>query len=185
MNLLLLSWEFFQIGLFAVGGGLATLPFLDKLVEKYEWFTAADLANLVAVSESTPGPLGINMATYTGFTGSGLLGGLVAALSIVLPSWIIILLVARILKKFNENLYVKAAFEGLRATVVGLIAAAVLGIMKLSFLLPETAGFLSQINYKALILFAALVFVRFKFQKIHPIAIIGAGALLGIVCGGF
>ena len=185
MNLFLLSWEFFQIGLFAVGGGLATLPFLDKLVEKYEWFTAADLANLVAVSESTPGPLGINMATYTGFTGSGLLGGLVAALSIVLPSWMIILMVARILKKFNENLYVKAAFEGLRATVVGLIAAAVHGIMKLSFLLPETAGFFSQINYKALVLFAVFVFARFKFQKIHPIAIIGAGALLGIVCGGF
>ena len=185
MSLLLLSWEFFQIGLFAVGGGLATLPFLDKLVDKYDWFCAADLANIVAVSESTPGPLGINMATYTGFTGSGILGGIVASLSIVLPSWIIILLVAKILKQFNENQYVKAAFEGLRVTVVGLIAAAVLGIMKLSFLLPEATGFWNQINSQSLILFAALVFVRFKFQKIHPIAIIGAGALLGIVCGGF
>ncbi len=185
MSLLLLSWEFFQIGLFAVGGGLATLPFLDKLVDKYDWFTAADLANIVAVSESTPGPLGINMATYTGFTGSGILGGLVASLSIILPSWVIILLVARILKKFNENRYVQAAFEGLRATVVGLIAAAVLGIMQLSFFIPEVAGFWNQINYKALILFVALVLVRFKFQKIHPIALIGAGALLGVVCGGF
>lgn len=185
MSLLLLSWEFFQIGLFAVGGGLATLPFLDKLVDKYEWFTAADLANIVAVSESTPGPLGINMATYTGFTGSGFLGGIVASLSIILPSWITILLIARILKQFNENLYVQAAFEGLRATVVGLIAAAVLGIMKLSFVIPDASGFWSLINYKALILFAVLAFVRFKFQKIHPIAVIGAGALLGVVCGGF
>ena len=185
MSLLLLSWEFFQIGLFAVGGGLATLPFLDKLVDKYDWFTAADLANIVAVSESTPGPLGINMATYTGFTGSGYIGGLVASLSIVLPSWIVILIIAKVLKKFNENRYVQAAFEGLRATVVGLIAAAVLGIMQLSFILPQTNGFWSQINYKALILFGILVFTKFKFQKIHPIAVIGAGALLGILCGGF
>ena len=185
MSLFLLSREFFQIGLFAVGGGLATLPFLDKLVDKYEWFTAADLANIVAVSESTPGPLGINMATYTGFTGSGFFGGIIASLSIVLPSWIIILLVAKVLKKFNENRYVGAAFEGLRATVVGLIAAAVLGIMKLSFISSGAIGFWNQINYKALILFAALLFVRFKFQKIHPIALIGAGALLGVVCGGF
>ncbi len=185
MSLLLLSWEFFQIGLFAVGGGLATLPFLDKLVDKYEWFTAADLANIVAVSESTPGPLGINMATYTGFTGGGIPGGIIASLSIVLPSWIIILLVARILKQFNENKYVKAAFEGLRATVVGLIGAAVLGIMKLSFLLPDAMGFWNQINYKALVLFGILILVRLKFQKIHPIAIIGTGALIGIVCGGF
>ncbi len=185
MSLALLFWEFFQIGLFAVGGGLATLPFLNKLVDKYDWFTAADLANIVAVSESTPGPLGINMATYTGFTGSSFLGGIVASLSIVLPSWLTILLIARILKQFNENLYVKAAFEGLRATVVGLIAAAVLGIMKLSFVIPDASGFLHQINYKALILFAAFVLVRFKFQKTHPIAIIGAGALLGVLCGGF
>ncbi len=185
MNLALLSWEFFQIGLFAVGGGLATLPFLDKLVDKYDWFTAADLANIVAVSESTPGPLGINMATYTGFTGSGFLGGIVASLSIVLPSWIMILLIAQILKKFNENRYVKAAFEGLRASVVGLIAAAVLGIMKLSFLVPEALGVWNQLNYKALILFAAFVLIRFRFQKIHPIAIIGAGAILGILCNGF
>ena len=185
MNLLLLAWEFFQIGLFSVGGGLATLPFLDKLVDKYDWFTAADLANIVAVSESTPGPLGINMATYTGFTGSGFLGGIVASLSIVLPSWFTILLIARILKQFNENLYVKAAFEGLRATVVGLIAAAVLGIMKLSFLIPNAESLQNQLNYKALILFGAMILVRFKFQKIHPIAIIGAGAILGVLCGGF
>ncbi len=185
MSLWLLSWEFFQIGLFAVGGGLATLPFLDKLVTKYEWFTAADLANIVAVSESTPGPLGINMATYTGFTGCGFLGGIVASLSIVLPSWLTVLLIARILKQFNENLYVKAAFEGLRATVVGLITAAILGIMNLSFIIPDALGFWNQINYKALILFGALIFVRFRFQKIHPIAIIGVGALLGILCGGF
>ena len=185
MSLFLLALEFFQIGLFAVGGGLATLPFLNKLVDKYDWFTAADLANIVAVSESTPGPLGINMATYTGFTGSGILGGIVASLSIVLPSWIVILVVARVLKKFNENRYVQAAFQGLRATVVGLIAAAVLGIMKLSFLIPDAVGFWKQINYKALILFVVFILVRFKFQKIHPVAIIGAGALLGILCGGF
>lgn len=185
MNLGLLFWEFFKVGLFAVGGGLATLPFLNKLVEKYDWFTAGDLANIIAVSESTPGPLGINMATYTGFTGAGIPGGIIASLGIALPSYIIILLIARVLEKFNENRYVKAAFAGLRASVVGLIAAAVLSIMQLSFWCPDGASLLLMLNWKALAVFAILTGIRFRFQKIHPIVLIGLGALVGILSGGF
>ena len=185
MNLGLLFFEFFKIGLFAVGGGLATLPFLNKLVEKYDWFTAGDLANVIAVSESTPGPLGINMATYTGFNGAGVLGGMIASVGIVLPSYIIIILIAQILEKFNENRYVQTAFMGLRSSVVGLIAAAVLGIMKISFIHQGSTLFLDLFNWKALIAFTILTMVRFRFQKIHPIILIALGALLGIVTGGF
>ncbi len=185
MNLGLLFFEFFKIGLFAVGGGLATLPFLNKLVEKYDWFTAGDLANVIAVSESTPGPLGINMATYTGFTGSGILGGIVTSLGIVIPSFIVILLIARVLAKFNENRLVQTAFMGLRASVVGLIAAAVLSIMEISFLRQGSSSLLQMLNWKALVVFVVLAVIRFRFQKLHPIALIGLGALLGILTGGF
>ncbi len=185
MNLGLLFFEFFKIGLFAVGGGLATLPFLNKLVEKYDWFTAGDLANVIAVSESTPGPLGINMATYTGFTGSGILGGIVTSVGIVIPSFIVIILIARVLEKFNENRYVQTAFMGLRASVVGLIAAAVLGIMEISFLHQGGSTLPQMLNWKALIVFVVLAVIRFRFQKLHPIALIVLGALLGIVTGGF
>ena len=185
MNLGLLFFEFFKIGLFAVGGGLATLPFLSKLVEKHDWFTAGDLANIIAVSESTPGPLGINMASYTGFTGAGIVGGIVATLGIVLPSYLIILLIARILQKFNENRYVQTAFTGLRPAVVGLISAAVLSIMELSFLRSGSTTLFTLLNWKALGFFLVLTLVRFRFQKAHPILLIGIGAVLGIVFGGF
>ncbi len=185
MNPFVLFFEFFKIGLFAVGGGLATLPFLNKLVDKFDWFTSADLANIIAVSESTPGPLGINMATYTGFTGLGVLGGIISSVGIVLPSFIISILIAKVLDKFNENRLVQTAFIGLRASVVGLIAAAVLGIMQLSFC-SQGAGVLYELlNYKALSVFLVLTVARFIFQKIHPIAFIGVGALLGIVLNGF
>lgn len=185
MNLGLLFIEFFKIGLFSVGGGLATLPFLEKLVEKYDWFTSGDLANIIAVSESTPGPLGINMATYTGFTGAGILGGMIATTGIILPSLIIILIIARVLEKFNQNPYVKAAFVGLRASVVGLISAAVLSIMQISFLKEGQTALLQMINYKAIIVFAILTAFRFRFEKAHPIIFITCGALIGILMGGF
>ena len=186
MNLFTLFFEFFKIGLFAVGGGLATLPFLNKLVEKYDWFTAGDLANVIAVSESTPGPLGINMATYTGFTGAGFPGGIIATTGIVLPSLIMIIVIAKMLEKFNENRYVQTAFMGLRSSVVGLIAAAVLGIMQISLLRPHSPGsFLQMFNYKALVAFAVLAFFRYRFQRIHPIVLILCGAVLGILLNGF
>ncbi len=177
--------EFFKIGLFSVGGGLATLPFLNQLVEKYPWFTAGDLANIIAVSESTPGPLGINMATYTGFTGLGMIGGIIATVGIILPSWGIILLIAQILDKFNQNRYVKAAFVGLRASVVGLISAAVLGIMQLSFIIPEQTQLLTMLNFKAILVFLVLTVLRFRFEKIHPIVFIAVGAITGILLGAF
>ena len=103
MTYVILFFEFFKIGLFAVGGGLATLPFLYELAGKYTWFDEAMLGNMIAVSQSTPGPIGINMATYAGFNAAGILGGILATVGLVTPSVIIIIIVAHVLNKFKES----------------------------------------------------------------------------------
>ena len=103
MLYLRLMIEFFKTGLFAIGGGLATLPFLYELSEKTGWFTTTDISNMIAISESTPGPIGINMSTYVGFHTAGLLGGIVTTLSLVLPSIIIIEIISKVLTKFKES----------------------------------------------------------------------------------
>ena len=103
MIYLTLFYEFFKIGLFAVGGGIATLPFLMDLTDKYDWYTASELTNMIAISESTPGPVGINMATYAGYQAAGIGGAIVATVSLVLPALIIIVIVARFMKKFYDN----------------------------------------------------------------------------------
>lgn len=123
-TLLRLYWEFFKTGLFAVGGGMATLPFLKNIGETTGWYTYGDLMNMLAVSESTPGPIGINMATYVGFTVAGVPGAVIATIGEVTPSIIVILIVAMMLKKFRENKYVDRAFYGLRPASTGLIGAA-------------------------------------------------------------
>ena len=119
-----LFWEFFKTGLFAIGGGMATLPFLKNIGETTGWYTYGDLMNMLAVSESTPGAIGINMATYVGFTCGGILGGIIATLGEITPSIIVILLVAAFLKSFRSNRYVDRAFYGLRPASTGLIGAA-------------------------------------------------------------
>ncbi len=172
MKLLKLCWEFFKTGLFSVGGGLATIPFLSAMGEKYNWFTVSDLTNMIAVSESTPGPIGVNMATYVGSTVEGIAGGVLATLSLVLPSFIVILIVARVLEKFNESKLIKDIFYGLRPAVLGLVLSAALTIFK-------TALF-DAIDPIKFILFAVLAFLIFKFKK-HPILYIGIGAVCGII----
>ena len=129
MIYLRLFWEFFKVGLFSVGGGLATLPFLYSLGAKTGWFSTADVANMLAVSESTPGPIGVNMATYAGFDCAGVLGGVVATLGLVTPSVIVIVLIAMALQAFRTNKYVDAAFYTLhrahcRGGLVGVRAGA-------------------------------------------------------------
>lgn len=188
--------EFFKTGLFAVGGGLATLPFLHDIALKYpQWFTTDMLADMIAVSESTPGPMGINMATYAGFhAGSsggnffaGLLGGVVATASLILPSIIVIVFVAKMLDKFNESKIVKDVFYGLRPAVAGLIAVATLQVMKVSIFTFEkfegSGNILDMFNWKSLALFATIfILTRFKkIKKIHPVVFILAGAVVGIL----
>ena len=140
MILLRLFWEFFKTGLFAVGGGMATLPFLRDIGIRTGWFTQQKLADMIAVSESTPGPIGVNMATYVGFETAGIPGAVVATLGLICPSIIIILLIARVLKQFRSNQTVDAVFYGLRPCSIALIAAAGLMVAKLTFLNSDAAG---------------------------------------------
>lgn len=188
MILLRLFWEFFKTGLFAVGGGMATLPFLYDISARTGWFTTGQLADMIAVSESTPGPIGVNMATYVGFTTAGIPGAVIATLGLVTPSVIVILIVARVLAAFRQNKYVDAAFYGLRPCSVGLIAAAGLLVVKVALLNLEafqaSGNLLDAFHWKAVALAAVLlVFTRFVKQtkKLHPIVFILASAVIGVV----
>ena len=188
MIYLQLFWEFFQTGLFAVGGGMATIPFLYDISDKTGWFTHQDLANMIAVGESTPGPIGVNMATYVGFvTGMGegnilhaILGAVTATFGLVLPSLIVILIVAAILKNFRNNKYVNRAFYGLRPASTGLIAAAGISVA-ISNLFNSNGAFF---NWKGWILAIVLWLLTNKVKKtskLHPIVFIGLSAAVGIL----
>ncbi len=173
--------EFFKIGLFAIGGGLATLPFLYDLTEKYEWFTAHDLSNMIAISESTPGPIGINCATYAGVKALGPLGGVMSTVGLVFPSLIIILLVAKAMDKFKDNKFVNYGFYGIRPAVAALIALAFVDVAKVTLFNFELFGKGNFFNIGAIILFAILLFLTNKFKKIHPIVFIAISAMVGII----
>ena len=188
MLYLRLYFEFFKTGLFSVGGGMATLPFLYAMSDKTGWFSHELLADMVAVSESTPGPIGVNMATYVGYVSGGIPGALIATAGLVTPCCVIILLIAKALKAFRQNKYVDAAFYGLQPCSVGLIAAAGMLVIKISLfdfgIFAETGHMLDLFNFKAIILAAVLVvctrYVK-KLKGLHPIAFIAASALVGIV----
>ena len=187
--LLTLCFEFFKTGLFAVGGGMATLPFLYDMSARHpDWFSTAQLADMIAVSESSPGPIGVNMATYVGFHTAGVLGGLVATLGLAAPSVIVILIVARVLRQFRSNEYVDAAFYGLRPCSVGLIAAAGLLVVKIALFRVDAfkaSGALADLfDFKALILAAVLLVLTRAVKKtkgLHPIVFILASAAVGVL----
>ncbi len=184
MIYLQLFFEFFKTGLFAVGGGLATLPFLSEMAERTGWFTQRQLADMVAVAESTPGPIGVNTATYVGFTTAGVPGAVIATLGLITPSILIILLIAAFLKAFEENRYVRTVFRFLRPASIGLVTAAGLLLARSAFLAQEAAGQGASLNWKALILAAALLVFTLgipKTKKWHPIVWIGCSALAGII----
>ena len=179
-----LFFEFFKTGLFAVGGGLATLPFLYDIARNYTWFDESTLADMVAVSQSTPGPIGINMATFAGFKGGGVIGSIIATIGLVLPSFIIILIVAHFLSKFRRNKKVESIFYGLRPAVTGLIAVAWFKVVNISILtlnkFIETNNILNMFDYKALILFIVIYIMSRKSKK-HPIWFLLIGAIAGII----
>lgn len=177
-----LFFEFFKTGLFAVGGGLATLPFLQQMAASTGWFTTSDLANMVAISESTPGPLGINMATYVGYTTCGVAGSIIAPLGLVAPSIIIIVIIARILSKFKNNPLVNGAFYGLRPASTALIAVAGYEVIKIALLnIPafQASGSLLDLFFLKGIVLAAVLYFAIKKLKWHPIAFIAISAVLG------
>jgi chromate transporter len=195
MIYLQLFWEFFKTGLFAVGGGMATIPFLYQISDKTGWFTHTDLANMIAVGESTPGPIGVNMATYVGFvTGmknggimTAIFGAVAATIGLVTPSMIVILIVAAILKSFRNNQYVNSAFYGLRPASTGLITAAGISVLLSTMVIIGAAEDLSHtftLNWKGIVL-AILLWILTnvvkKTKKWHPIVFIGFSALVGIV----
>lgn len=184
MTLIEVFFIFFKIGLFSLGGGLATLPFLQDACAKYGWMNSSQLADMIAISESTPGPIGINMATFIGFKIFGILGGIIATLGLVAPSLIIIILIAHYFMKFNEKPIVKAGFYGLRPAVTGLIAAAGFEVAKIALFnvdkFQKTNKILDIFNIKALLLFAVIVFLINKFRK-HPIVYIVGAAVVGII----
>ena len=189
MLYLRLFYEFFKTGLFAVGGGMATIPFLYDMADATGWFTYNDLANMIAVGESTPGPIGVNMATYVGFTCAGLPGAVIATLGLVTPSVIVILIIAAFLKSFRDNRYVDSAFYGLRPASTGLIAAAGLGVVVSNLFFPDTLaqGFSAAFfNWKGWLLAAVLWVLtnRVKQTKgLHPILFILASAVVGVALG--
>ena len=180
-TMMLMFFEFMKIGLFAVGGGPATLPYLMELTEKYDWYTMEDLTNMIAVSESTPGPLGLNMATYAGFKTLGTFGGIVSTLGLVIPSIIVICLIAKFLDNFNENRFVKGAFAGIRPAVCAIITASVLGVCKVSLFAEHEGAYtpLFKLIVLCIIVFALLQ-VK-KLQKFHPAWWLLFAAIIGIV----
>ena len=178
-----LFWTFFKIGAFTFGGGYAMLPLIQEVVLTKGWAEPEALINFIAVSESTPGPFAINMATYIGAEQGGIFGAACATLGVVTPSFIIILLVARFFEKFKESRIVKGCMSGLQPAVVGLIGAALLSVAATVFI-PE--GFTLSIftdlqTYLSLAIFGVSAFLAFR--KIHPIAIICLSAVLGILGG--
>lgn len=182
MNLLLMCFEFFKTGLLSVGGGLATLPFLFSMADRYPWFTTDQLSDMIAVSESTPGPIGVNMATYAGYCAGGIPGAVLATFSLVLPSIIVILIISRFLQRFRDSVIVSRLLYGLRPASLGLIAAAGFGILKLALQIDPGAEM--WISWKAvgvgIVLMGLYAFVG---KKVHPIVFIGLGAAAGLVMG--
>lgn len=199
MTLLRLYWEFFKTGLFAVGGGMATLPFLQAIGENTGWYTYGDLMNMLAVSESTPGPIGINMATYVGFEVAGIPGALAATIGEITPSIIVILIVAAVLQSFRNNKYVDNAFYGLRPASTGLIGAACVAVILevltgIQIAVAEGSIVKSSItidagnlfNVPGLLLAAALLILTNwvpKIKDLHPIVFIGLSAIVGVAFG--
>ena len=185
MTLLLLFYEFFKTGLFAVGGGMATIPFLYNMSDRLDWFTHEDILDMIAISESSPGPIGINMATFCGFKVAGVAGSVIATLGIITPSIIVILIIAEFLNKFKESPWVKTVFASIRPCAIALIAAAGINVIEKSLLntslYKATGMFTDLFNWKSIVL-AVIVFIFTNIKptkNLHPILFIVFSAVAG------
>ncbi|MBR5251966.1 MAG: chromate transporter [Oscillospiraceae bacterium] len=184
MIYLRLFFEFFKIGLFAVGGGMATLPFLQRLGQSTGWYDSQLITDMVAISESTPGPIGINMATYVGYNVAGFFGGFVATMGEILPCIIIVIIFARSLARLRGNRYLDFAFYGMRPAVTGLIAAAAISVMQVAVFnteLYKTTGVITDLADPKKIIYFVLVFIAIKKFKKHPVAYIAVSAVVGLL----
>ena len=169
MIYLQLLLEFFKIGLFSFGGGYATIPFLYHIAVTHEWYSALELTEMTAVASITPGPVGINVATYAGLKTAGIPGALVATISEMIPSLILVIVLSKILKKFNDNFYVKTIIETLKPISCALLSAVAIGLLK-----PAVG------DAKALVLLGFLLIISWKSKK-DPIFYIGLSALIGVI----
>lgn len=168
-----LFWNFFNIGVFSFGGGYATLPFLYNISEVYNWYTFDDLSNMIAISSITPGPIGINMATFAGFKTAGLIGSLIATTAIALPSLVFVVLLSKALRKFSENIYVKSIIYVLKPLGCGLLAAVGVNMFINNFL-----G--ENINLYNIAFLALLILISLH-KKLNPLFYLGVGAIYGIL----
>lgn len=182
--LLQLYYEFLKVGLFSIGGGLATIPFLSEMGPRTGWFTQKMLADMIAVAESTPGPVGVNTATYAGFAAAGIPGSIIATLGLITPAIVVISIIAHILKKFEDNKIIKSIFYFLRPASLGLILSALISLIKMAFApngdLPDIPG-----PFFYGMIFAAILFILTNFvkpaKKLHPLVWIAASAVFGII----
>ena len=187
MIYLKLFFEFFKTGLFAIGGGMATIPFLEDIGMRTGWFNNETLVNMIAVSESTPGPIGINMATYVGYTTAGILGSIIATLGLITPSIIVILIIATILLEFKNNKNVNNVFYGIRPASTALIASAWISVLTLCLVHVDafkTNDINSIIDLKNIVLFAIIWILSNKISKtktLHPLCFIAIAAFVGII----
>jgi len=175
-----LFFEFFITGAFSIGGGLAALPFLYKMAERYPWFSADILPDMIAISESTPGPIGINMATYAGIHAAGIGGALIATLALALPAFLIIVIVSKPLHRIKEHRITKSVFYMLRPAVTGLIAYSCWEIVRITLVKFPAAGILDFFQWKSIAIFAAVFFLYRRF-RLHPIVYIVACGILGVL----
>lgn len=173
---------FFLIGAFTFGGGYAMLPLIQEAVFDKGWLTAQQLVDFVAVAESTPGPFAVNIATYIGIQKAGIPGAIFATAGVVLPSFIVILIIATAFEKFKTNKVVKGIMSGLKPAVIGLIASAAISIGKTAFIPEGIENFEIYQFATAAVIFAIAAFMEFK-KKLHPILVISVSAILGIVFG--
>ncbi|GHV25014.1 chromate transporter [Spirochaetia bacterium] len=187
MKLLFLFVHFFKIGLFSIGGGYATLPFLYEMADKAEgtsdkWLSAEKIGDMLAAAQSLPGAIGVNLSAYTGFRYAGIPGGFIAALSLISPSIIIIIIIARLLNAFKESKTAASLFAGFRPAGAGLLSAAALSALAISLYNPAAETWTAMLRWKECILFAALFFLVYKFKK-HPVVYIAIAGAAGVVLG--
>lgn len=183
----LLFYEFSKIGVLAIGGGYAALPFLYYIQSKYNWFSVDELTNMIAVANITPGPVGINMATYTGYTTGNLIGAVIATLSIVLLPFIIVLFISKLFNKFKNCNFINGIFLGLRPASCSLLSVIALQLLQNTLIGEDDVSFssmFSQADTKAILLFILMI-IPFSFIKKNPLLIIIAGALGGILIKSF
>jgi chromate transporter len=182
MILLDLFITFFQIGLFTIGGGYAMIPLISEKVVSKGWATDAQLLDYIAVAESTPGPFSINTATFIGMNQVGVLGAVIAVLGLILPSFIIILIIAKFFMRFIEYKGVAGALRGMNPAAIGLICAAAVTIAKEALNITIALDFYKHIRYPELIIFAIVfTLTRIKKLKFNSYKIIITSALLGII----